>query len=81
MTTIIRGGRILTLDAVDTEHAKADILVEGATVTAIGQRLSAPGADVIDAAGLIAMPGLINGHFHSQFSLIARSIPPRPASA
>ena len=61
MTTIIRGARILTLDAADTEHAKADILVEGATITAIGTDLSASGEAVIDATGLIAMPGLING--------------------
>ena len=28
MTTIIRGARVLTLDVADTEHAKADILIE-----------------------------------------------------
>ena len=45
MTTIIRGARVLTLDAADTEHAKADILIEGATITAVGPDLSAPAAD------------------------------------
>jgi 5-methylthioadenosine/S-adenosylhomocysteine deaminase len=78
MTTIIRDARVLTLDAADTEHAKADILIEGRTIAAIGPDLSAAGADVIDAAGLIAMPGLINAHFHSQVSLLAGSIPSRP---
>jgi 5-methylthioadenosine/S-adenosylhomocysteine deaminase len=78
MTTLIRGARILTLDAADTEHAKADILVEGTTIAAVGPDLMAPGADLIDAAGLIAMPGPINGHFHSQVSLLAGSIPSLP---
>ena len=36
MTTIIRGARVLTLDAADTEHAKADIVIDGATITAVG---------------------------------------------
>ena len=78
MTTIICGARVLTLDAADTEHTKADILIEGATITAVGPDLLAPGAAVIDAAGLIAMPGLINAHFHSQVSLMAGSVPSRP---
>ena len=63
MTTLIRGARVLTLDAADTEYAKADILIEDGTITAVGPDLGTPDADVIDAAGLIAMPGLINGHF------------------
>ena len=40
MTTIIRDARVLTLDAADTEHAKADILIEGSTIAAIGPDLS-----------------------------------------
>jgi 5-methylthioadenosine/S-adenosylhomocysteine deaminase len=78
MTTLIRGARVLTLDAADTEYVRADILIEDATITAVGPDLSAPDADVIDAAGLIAMPGLINGHFHSQVSLMAGSVPSLP---
>jgi 5-methylthioadenosine/S-adenosylhomocysteine deaminase len=78
MMTLVRGARVLTLDAADTEHAKADILIEGTLIAAIGPDLVAPGADVIDAAGLIAMPGLINGHFHPQVSLMAGSVPSLP---
>ena len=39
MTTIIRGARVLTLDAADTEHARADMLIE------VVPDLSAPAAD------------------------------------
>jgi 5-methylthioadenosine/S-adenosylhomocysteine deaminase len=68
MTTIIRNTRVLTMDDANTEHDRADILIEGATISAIGPDLTVPeGADarVIDGAGMLAMPGLVNGHFHS----------------
>jgi 5-methylthioadenosine/S-adenosylhomocysteine deaminase len=77
--TLIRGARVLTLDAADTEHARADILIEGNLIIAVGPDLIPPDAVVvIEAGGLLAMPGLINGHFHSQASLIAGSVAGRP---
>ncbi|MDP9429671.1 MAG: dihydroorotase [Actinomycetota bacterium] len=42
----------------------ADILVEDGRIAAIGERLSATGAEVVDAAGLIALPGLVDLHTH-----------------
>ena len=78
MTTLIRNARILTLDAEDREHARADILVEGDRIAAIGPNLAADGARVIEAAGKLAMPGLINGHFHSQASMLAGALHNRP---
>ena len=51
------------------------LLIEDATITAVGPDLAAPGADVIDASGLIATPGRINGHFHSQVGLMAGNVP------
>lgn len=78
MTTLIRNARVLTLDAADTEHARADILIEGDTIAAVGADIVVPDADTIDADGLIAMPGLVNGHFHSQANLMAGSVASRP---
>ena len=63
--TLIRNARILTMDAAGTEHPAADILVDGTRIAAIGPGLDAPDAEMIDAAGMLAMPGLINAHFHS----------------
>lgn len=68
MTTVIRNARVLTMDERDSEHDRADILVDGTTISAIGPNLTVPAGDaarVIDGAGMLAMPGLINGHFHS----------------
>jgi dihydroorotase len=42
----------------------ADILVSGGIVTVIGPDAAAPGAQVLDAAGLIALPGLVDLHTH-----------------
>ncbi|WP_448608096.1 dihydroorotase [Geodermatophilus sp. URMC 60] len=42
----------------------ADILLRDGRVAAIGDDLSATGADVLDATGLIALPGLVDLHTH-----------------
>src|SRR5215207_532839 len=42
----------------------ADILVKDGRIAAIGDSLSATGAEVIDASGLIALPGLVDLHTH-----------------
>ncbi|MBI3514022.1 MAG: amidohydrolase family protein [Proteobacteria bacterium] len=81
MTILIRNARVLTLDDQDREHDRADILIEGDRIAAIGPGpLVVPGPDVrvIEAAGLLAMPGLVNGHFHSQGNLMAGAMANRP---
>jgi len=79
MKTLIRNAHVLTLDAEDREYSRADILVDGATISAIGADLPArPDAKVIEASGKLAMPGLINGHFHSQASMLAGALANRP---
>ena len=57
MTYLITGARPYGEDA-------ADILVEDGRIAAIGESLSVPGADVVDAAGLVALPGLVDLHTH-----------------
>jgi dihydroorotase len=48
-----------------TEYAgKADIHLAGGIVAAVGSRLSAPGARVVEADGLVALPGLVDLHTH-----------------
>ena len=80
MKTLIRNAHVLTFDAEDREYPRADILIDGDTIAAIGPAPlpGAEGARVIDAAGKLAMPGLINGHFHSQASFLAGALANRP---
>ena len=60
MRTLVKNGRIVT--AVDTYHA--DILIVDGTIATIGRGLSAPEADVIDAAGRMVIPGGVDPHTH-----------------
>ena len=60
MKKLIRGGTVVT--AADTYQA--DVLISGERVEAIGARLSAEGAEVIDASGYYVFPGGIDPHTH-----------------
>jgi len=68
MATLIRNARVLTMDNRDTDLERADILIQGSKIAAIGVDLKVEedrSLKVIDGAKKLAMPGLINGHFHS----------------
>jgi dihydroorotase len=41
-----------------------DVLLDGATIKKVGAGLKADGAEVVDAKGLIVVPGLIDMHVH-----------------
>ncbi len=56
-TYLIKGAKPYGGDA-------ADILVEDGRIAAIGGSLSATGAEVVEAGGLIALPGLVDLHTH-----------------
>ncbi|MDH6536666.1 dihydroorotase [Aurantimicrobium minutum] len=55
---------LLITGATLPDGARADILVEGTRVSAVGQGLSSASATKIDADGLIALPGLVDLHTH-----------------
>src|SRR5882672_9214588 len=64
---IIRGGMVMTMDPNmphKGEFPKADVLVEGKHINAVGPNLSAGGASEIDARGKIVMPGFVDTHHH-----------------
>lgn len=58
--SVIRGARVVTPQAVDI----ADIAIAGGRILAIGPDLATQGAQVIEASGLIALPGGIDSHVH-----------------
>jgi 5-methylthioadenosine/S-adenosylhomocysteine deaminase len=81
MSTLIRNARVLTLDPSDREYERADILIEGDAIAAIGPDLvkqPVPGQKVIEAAGLLAMPGLVNGHLHGSSNFYKGAFDPMP---
>src|SRR4249920_2476998 len=69
---VIRGGSVMSMDPKVGDFARADVLVEGKKILAVGPNLGAGGAAVIDATGRIVMPGFIDTHHH-QFETALRS--------
>ncbi len=62
VTLLVRGGRLVDGNGVDRV---ADVAIAGDTIAAIGTGLAgAPGATVLDAAGLLVLPGLCDMHVH-----------------
>jgi dihydropyrimidinase len=61
MSILIRGGTVVNHD----HSRRADVLVDGPAIAAIGTDLDAPmGSEVIDAGGAYVMPGGIDPHTH-----------------
>ena len=61
---VIRGGAVMSMDPKVGDFARADVLIEGKKILAVGPNLHAGGAGVIDARGRIVMPGFIDTHHH-----------------
>lgn len=60
MALIIKSGTLIT----PSETYSADILVEGEKIIAIGTNLEVPGAQIVEAAGKLVMPGGVDPHTH-----------------
>ena len=62
MKVLIKGGRVIS-PATNTDMV-CDILIENGKIAALEPNLQAEGCQVIDAAGLVVAPGLIDMHVH-----------------
>ena len=56
-TYVVRGARLLGGDPVD-------LVLEDGAIAELGRNLSRAGAEVVDADGLVALPGLVDLHTH-----------------
>ncbi|ADZ70892.1 amidohydrolase family protein [Polymorphum gilvum] len=70
--TLIRGGAVLSVDDAVGNFAEGDVLLEGRRILEVGARIDAGDAAVIEAAGMIVMPGFVDTHHH-QFETALRS--------
>lgn len=64
-TTLFTNARIATLDDEDTVLEGTDVLVSDGVITEVATGIAAPeGAEVIDATGMLLMPGMADTHNH-----------------
>jgi 5-methylthioadenosine/S-adenosylhomocysteine deaminase len=71
---VLKGGIVLTLEG--TDYEKADVVVEGKKIVAIGPNAGrGASGQHIDCDGMIVMPGFISTHNH-QYEAIQRSMIP-----
>jgi cytosine/adenosine deaminase-related metal-dependent hydrolase len=63
-STLLRGGRVLSLDPAIGDFAKADVLIQGSKIVSVQPNISSS-ARVIDASNMIVMPGFIDTHRHA----------------
>jgi cytosine/adenosine deaminase-related metal-dependent hydrolase len=61
---LIRGATVLTMDPAVPDLAAGDVHVRDGAIVAVAPNIDAPAAQVIDGAGMIAIPGFIDTHFH-----------------
>ena len=62
---LIKGGTVVTLEGADSGGRDADVLVTGGRIEAIAQRIDIEDAQVIDATGMLVMPGFVDTHRHT----------------
>ena len=60
MGTLIVGGKVVSAAA----SMVADVLIEGSTIAAVGAEISRDGHAVVDATGMLVLPGGIDVHTH-----------------
>jgi cytosine/adenosine deaminase-related metal-dependent hydrolase len=71
---IRKAARVLTMNDAGDELAGADVLLRAGRIAALGHDLPGQGAEIVDGAGLVVTPGLVNTHHHLYQSL-TRAVP------
>jgi 5-methylthioadenosine/S-adenosylhomocysteine deaminase len=83
MKTVIRNVRVLTMDENAAVLDRANILIDGDRIVAVAADVEFEDAGdsqvrEIDGSGRLAMPGLVNAHFHSPVNHLKGSLDSLP---
>jgi cytosine/adenosine deaminase-related metal-dependent hydrolase len=71
----IRGAEVLK----DSGSGRLDVWIEGGRIASLGEKPPFSGdVETIDGRGLLAIPGLVNAHTHSQSALLQGAVPGEP---
>lgn len=66
---VLRGGRVL--DGSGAAAFVADVAIRAGRIAAVGPNLGRDGAEVLDIGGLTLVPGFIDMHSHSDYTLFS----------
>src|SRR6516225_6849610 len=72
---LIKGGNVVTMNDDKRDFAPGDILIDGDRIAAVDHKIDAADAFVIDAKGMIVIPGMIDTHRHTWQSTVPPSDP------
>ena len=68
MKLLLKGGMVA--DGEDMTVRRLDVLVEGGKIAAVGEDLSADGAQVLDCTGLVTVAGYVDAHVHIESGMV-----------
>lgn len=72
---LLRGGEVF--DGLGGESRRADVLIQGARIEAVGTGIDAGDASALDVAGMAVAPGFIDLHAHSDLIAVQAPEPRR----
>jgi 5-methylthioadenosine/S-adenosylhomocysteine deaminase len=61
---ILRGGYVITMDRDLGDIPIGDVHVRNGEIAAVSASVEAPGAEIVNAHGMIVMPGFVDAHSH-----------------
>jgi cytosine/adenosine deaminase-related metal-dependent hydrolase len=61
---LLRDGALVSVDPAIGTQPRADVEIRDGVIVAVGPKLRARGAEVIDASRMIVMPGFVETHYH-----------------
>ncbi|TCR70445.1 amidohydrolase family protein [Bosea sp. BK604] len=65
MKKLIKGGRVVSMDAAIGDFVRGDVLIEDDRIVAVAAHIEADADEVHDATDMIVLPGLVNAHLHT----------------
>jgi len=67
---LIKGGNVVTMNDDKRDFTPGDILIDGDRIVAVEHTIDAADAFIIDARGMIVIPGMIDTHRHTRQSTV-----------
>ena len=67
---VIRNAYIITMDPALGDLPRADLHIQGTQIRAVQPNIQVPGAQEIDGAGMLVLPGLVDTHWHVWTSVL-----------